>query len=47
MWEQEHACLGDVRGMGLMQGMEIVKDACTKQPAPALAAGIREQLALR
>ena len=29
-----HACIGDVRGLGLMVGMEIVQDRQTRQPAP-------------
>ncbi|KAK9795530.1 hypothetical protein WJX73_009487 [Symbiochloris irregularis] len=47
MLQKEHACLGDVRGMGLMQGIEIVTDPTSKRPDSKLAAELREQMAVR
>ena len=38
----KHKILGEVRGMGLMQGMELVKDRATKQPAPEQTAALLE-----
>jgi 4-aminobutyrate aminotransferase len=33
-WPQKHAIVGDVRGRGLMIGVEIVKDKEAKTPDP-------------
>jgi len=34
--EEKHGCIGEVRGTGLMVGLEFVKDRRTREPAPEL-----------
>src|SRR5438445_320178 len=34
--EQQHAAIGEVRGLGLMIGIEFVKDRANREPAPEL-----------
>ncbi len=39
---EKHAVIGEVRGMGLMQGIELVKDRKTKEPAPEATVAVLE-----
>ena len=41
--KSRHACVGDVRGQGLMLGMEIVEDRESKEPSPIKAASVHER----
>jgi 4-aminobutyrate aminotransferase/(S)-3-amino-2-methylpropionate transaminase len=38
--QERFACIGEVRGLGAMLAMELVKDSGSREPAPALAAAI-------
>jgi len=44
--QEKHKVIGDVRGTGLMIGVELVKDRVTKEPASDLSSEL-EQLAFR
>ena len=41
--KSKYPIIGDVRGMGLMQGIELVKDRETKEPAPEAVLKIFEE----
>jgi len=41
--QEKHAIIGDVRGMGLMLGIELVKDRKTKEPNPEAVLRIFEE----
>ncbi|HYM50381.1 MAG TPA: 4-aminobutyrate--2-oxoglutarate transaminase [Candidatus Limnocylindrales bacterium] len=39
-WQDRFACIGDVRGLGAMVAMELVRDRSTREPASALTADL-------
>lgn len=41
--QEKYAVIGDVRGMGLMLGIELVKDRKTKEPAPEAVLKVFEE----
>ncbi len=41
--KEKYPVIGDVRGMGLMQGIELVKDRKTKEPGTELTAQVMER----
>jgi 4-aminobutyrate aminotransferase/(S)-3-amino-2-methylpropionate transaminase len=40
MWQEKYPVVGDVRGMGPMQGLELVKNRATKEPNREAAAAL-------
>lgn len=41
--QQKHWCIGDVRGRGLLQGVEIISDRETRAPGPDLGQAVSER----
>jgi len=41
--QEKHVLIGDVRGMGLMQALELVEDRTSKQPAPKGTNAVMEE----
>jgi 4-aminobutyrate aminotransferase/(S)-3-amino-2-methylpropionate transaminase len=46
-WQERFPQIGDVRGLGAMLALELVRDPQTKEPAPELASQIAEAAATR
>lgn len=45
--QQKHWCIGDVRGRGLLQGVEIISDRETRAPGPDIGQAVSERAMAR
>ncbi len=45
--QERHDCIGEVRGIGAMTAMELVHNRSSREPAPALTAGVLREAHLR
>jgi 4-aminobutyrate aminotransferase/(S)-3-amino-2-methylpropionate transaminase len=45
--QQRHDCIGDVRGIGAMTAMELVRNRSSREPDPALTASVLREAHLR
>ena len=44
-WQKKYPVIGDIRGLGGMIGLELVKDQATKEPAAKLTADLIQECA--
>ena len=42
--QERYGCIGDIRGRGLLAGIEIVKNQVTKEPAPAISEALAQRM---
>lgn len=45
--QKKHWCIGDVRGRGLLQGIEIISDTKTRAPGPEIGQAVSDRAMIR